>query len=175
MKLHFPFLLSLALSAALLPGCALLREKPPSAVNDSQLNWITVRYYPENSRERPCFLNIIGAGSVEFRQGFSPRVFNPFSQEYEHKFWNDIETEKLGMPPNETRWIMQLFVDAGLLCENDRLKSLPERERNAEKGALAVFSAKINNKQYFVRTRNPALAEVAENIISSILSNRGFR
>ncbi len=166
--------LSAALLAAILSGCALFRDKPVTEVNDSQLNWLTVRYHPAGEGRKPCYLNIIGVGSVEYKEGRSPLVFNPFSQDLENPLWGDIDQEKLGVTPEQARWMMQLFVDAGLTREGERMKKLPNAEKGKALEGIAMFSAKLNNESYRVATNNPELIETLEEIIKAITENRGF-
>lgn len=89
--LSLPFFFALLALSFLFSGCALFREKPITVVNDSQLNWITVKYRPANPSENPCYLNIIGVGSVAFKEGHSPLVFDPFSQDVSNPKWGDID------------------------------------------------------------------------------------
>lgn len=168
-----------ALAAAALiaaaAGCALFQNKDGYVVNDSQLNWIIVKYKPIDKTRKPCYLNIIGVGSVEFKEGFSPLVFNSFSQDVDHPMWGDIEEEKLGISPDDARWMMQLFVDSGLLKERKRLQKLSKSEKKEPSNGIAIFTSKINNEPYQVATGNPEIIETLEKIIHSIKSTRGFQ
>ncbi|MBR0057437.1 MAG: hypothetical protein IJP66_08930 [Kiritimatiellae bacterium] len=163
-----------ALCAVALAGCSLFRDKSPVTVGDSQLNWLNVRYHPANGTA-PCYINIVGVGSVEFRQGRSPLVFDSFSQDYDNPLWGDIAEEKLGVTPAQARWMMQLFMDAGLATEHKRMKSLSAKERSDASAGIATISAKLDGKVYRVRTNNPDLTGVIDAIVESIVSNRGFR
>ena len=169
-----PRLAAAALCAAL-SGCALFREKPLTEVNDSQLNWIQVRYHPAAEGAKPCSLNIVGVGSVEFRQGRSPLVFNSFSQDVDNPLWGDISEEKLGVTPAQAQWMMQLFVDAGLPQEAKRMGKLTKEERENAAAGIAIISAKLNGKMFRVNTNNPEIIGVVDAIIDAIASNRGFR
>lgn len=164
----------LAFALSFFSGCALFQEKTLTQVNDSQLNWLFVRYHPANGSP-PCSLNIVGVGSVEFKQGRSPLVFDSFSQDVDNPFWGDIIEEKLGVTPAQARWMMQLFVDAGLTKELKRMKKLSPRERTSAEAGIATITAKLNGKPFRVRTNNPALTGVVDAIIDAIISNRGFK
>lgn len=164
----------LAIAVLGFAGCALLFDPVVTEVNDSQLNWVRVNYHPADKSRKPCSLNIIGVGSVEFREGRSPLVFNSFSQDVENPLWGDIEQEKLGVTPEQARWMMQLFVDAGLTRESTRLKNAVKRDRERAEDGIALFSAKLNNTNYKVATNNPELIGTLETIIQSIAESRGF-
>jgi len=164
-----------ATAAILLSGCALFFEKPLTEVNDSQLNWITVRYHPATPGMKPCRLEIVGVGSVEFRQGRSPLVFDSFSHDINNPNWGDIVEEKLGVPPEQARWMMQLFVDAGLPTEFKRMRKLKGKDLEDASAGIAAISAKLNGKLFRVKTNNPEITAVIDNIIDAIVSNRGFR
>ena len=75
----------------LLCGCA----STPVEVGDSQLNWISISYRPADAAVKPCRLELIGVGSLEFIEGHSPRVNNDFSQAVDHGQWQDVYQEKL--------------------------------------------------------------------------------
>lgn len=164
-----------AATAAVLSGCALFFEKPLTEVNDSQLNWITVRYHPATPGMKPCRLEIVGVGSVEFRQGRSPLVFDSFSHDINNPNWGDIVEEKLGVPPEQARWMMQLFVDAGLSTEFSRMRKLKGKDLEDASAGIAAISAKLNGKLFRVKTNNPEITAVIDSIIDAIVSNRGFR
>lgn len=165
---------ALCTAALALSGCALFSEKPLTEVNDSQLNWLTARYHPANGTA-PCRLEIIGVGSVEFRQGRSPLVFDSFSQDVDNPAWGDIIEEKLGVTPAQARWMMQLFVDAGLTKEYKRMKKLDDKDRSDASAGIVTITAKLNGKPFRVRTNNPELTGVVDAIIEAIVSNRGFK
>ncbi len=169
---RLPF--ALAAAALLLSGCALFQEKPVTEVNDSQLNWMTVRYHPADPDRKPCYINILGVGSIEFRQGRSPLVFDSFSQDVDNPLWGDIDSEKLGMTPDQARWILQLFVDAGLTTESKRMKRLGSSEKGKAEAGIALFSAKLNNEEYRTATNSPKLIDTLETVIKVITENRGF-
>lgn len=172
---RFALLAAAALSAAAMSGCALLFEKPVKEVNDSQLNWLFARYHPASPEAKPLSLNIVGVGSVEFKQGRSPLVFQPFSQDVDNPLWGDITEEKLGVTPAQARWMMQLFVDAGLTTEGSRLRLLPKKEEVEIEKGIAVITAKLNGKLVKVRTANPEIISVIEAITDAIVSNKGFK
>lgn len=177
MKLTLKGIIKLLAVVALIAttaGCAIFQGNDDFVVNDSQLNWLIVKYRPADKTRKPCYLNIIGVGSVEFKQGNSPLVFNSFSQEIDHPQWGDIDEEKLGVSPDDARWMMQLFVDAGLLKERKRLSRLSKEEKNNLGNGIAFFSSKINNEPYQVATSNPEIIETLEKVIHSITSTRGF-
>lgn len=167
-------LLAVVALIATTAGCAIFQGSDEFVVNDSQLNWMIVKYRPADKARKPCYLNIIGVGSVEFKQGNSPLVFNSFSQEVDHPQWGDIDEEKLGVSPDDARWMMQLFVDAGLMKERKRLRKLSKEEKNDMGKGIAVFTSKINNEPYQVATSNPEIIETLEKVINSITSTRGF-
>ena len=164
-----------AVLCATLSGCALFCDKPVTEVSDSQLNWIQVLYHPAAEGAKPCSLNIVGVGSVEFRQGRSPLVFNSFSQDVDNPLWGDIQEEKLGVTPDQARWMMQLFIDAGLATEAKRMGNLTKEERENADAGIAIISAKLNGKALRVRTNNPEITGVVDTIIDAIDSSRGFR
>lgn len=165
---------ALAALSLVASGCALFGGRPLREVSDSQLNWLNVRFHPSSKDQKPASLNIVGVGSVEFKQGRSPLVFNSFSQDVDNPLWGDIEEEKLGVTPAQARWMMQLFVDAGLTTEAKRMRSIPAAERNVANDGIAVITAKLNGEIYRARTNNPEIISVVEAIIDSIVSNRGF-
>ena len=167
-------LLALATASLLLSGCALFQEKPVTEVNDSQLNWMVVRYHPADQQRKPCFINILSVGSIEFRQGRSPLVFDSFSQDVDNPLWGDIESEKLGVTPDQARWILQLFVDAGLTTESRRMRRLSSAEKGKTESGIAIFTAKLNNKKYHTATNSPKLIDTLERVIEAIAENRGF-
>lgn len=167
-------LLAVACVAMLFTGCALFAKKPLKQVNDSQLNWLTVRYHPAGTSVKPSSINIVGVGSVEFKQGRSPLVFNSFSQDVDNPLWGDITEEKLGVTPAQARWMMQLFVDAGLTTEAKRMRTIPANEREKAENGIAIITAKLNGKVFRARTNNPEIIDVINAIIDAIVTNRGF-
>lgn len=172
---RFCLISAFVMSVFLFSSCAIFGERPLSMVNDSQLNWMTIRYYPADKTQKPSYYNIIGVGSIEYKEGLSPLVFDPFSQDVDNPNWRNIETEKLGITPKQAQWIMQMFVDGGLMTEGKRLKKLSKAERDDKSHGLALFSAKLNAKPYGISTNNPKLIELIETIRDAIVSNRGFR
>lgn len=166
---------AMAALLAISSGCAIFGDKPLREVSDSQLNWLNVRFHPASSSSKPASINIVGVGSVEFKQGRSPLVFNSFSHDVNNPLWGDIEEEKLGVTPEQARWMMQLFVDAGLTTEAKRMRRIPEAERNSAADGIAIITAKLNGDMFKVRTNNPDIISVVEAIIDSIVSNKGFR
>lgn len=162
-------------AAFALSGCALFFDKPIKEVNDSQLNWLCVRYHPASEKVKPIYINIVGVGSVEFKQGRSPLVFEPFSQNVDSPLWGDIYEEKLGVRPDQARWMMQLFVDAGLVTETKRMRRLVNSMTADASNGIASITAKLNGKLLKVRTTNPDIISVIESITEAIVSSRGFK
>ncbi len=150
-------------AAALIAGCA----TTPIEVNDSQLNWLNIKFQPAATGAKPCRINLVGSGSIEFMEGLSPRVANSFSQDTEHEHWQDIYQEKLGVPPDIIRGWMQMFVDAGIM---DRSKSRI-REKDAKRDR-AVFHASINREVVVCITDDDELLGLVRRL-ASIIKNDG--
>ncbi len=129
---------------ALLCGCA----STPVEVGDSQLNWIAIAYQPAAAGAKPCRIELIGVGSLEFIEGNSPRVNNDFSQDVEHGQWQDVYQEKLGVPSDVIQGWLQIFVDAGIM---DRKKML-KKQKEGEARDIAVFRGRINRDKIFCVT-----------------------
>lgn len=145
-------------------GCAsLFPPPPPVVVNDSQLNWLAISYRPLAAGRPPCRIEIVGAGYLHFAQGESPLVADDFAVDTEHRQWNDLAQEKLGLTPAETRSMLQQFVDAGLLGE-------PARPRRAAPGAagLAVCRWRINNRRGVCTTSSPELTGLVEELAARL-------
>ena len=159
--------ISILAAAALVAGCA----SAPIEVNDSQLNWIKIKYQPAAAGQdaKPCQIDLIGAGSIEFKEGLSPRVTDSFSQDTGNAHWNDFHQEKLGVPPDIIRGWMQIFVDAGLM---DKSKSKPHGR--GEKRDIAVFHANINRELAICITDDEELLGHVRRLVS-IIKNDGGR
>ncbi len=156
-------------------GCALFQKNKHFVINDSQLNWMTIKYIPADPKELPFYLNILGAGSIEIKEGRSPRVFNSLSQDVNNKYWDDIFEETMPLSKEEARWLMQLIVDEGFINEPERMKSLSREERTNSENGFASISAKLNTKPYGVHTNNPKIIELVKIFAESIRTNRGFK
>ncbi len=157
------FIVIAAAAAALIAGCA----SAPIEVNDSQLNWLNITYQPSEQGAKPCRINLIGVGSIEFMEGRSPRVADSFSQDTGHAHWQDVYQEKLGVPPDIIRGWMQIFVDAGVM---DKSKSRP-REKGAKRD-LAVFHVNINREKAICITDDEELVGHVRHLVSIIKSGK---
>ena len=148
----------------LVTGCAsLFPPAKPQEVNDSQLNWLIIRYKPLAVAQAPCRIEVVGAGFLSFDQGQSPLVADSFSIDTEHAQWSNRTQERLGMTPAEARRLLQQFVDAGLLTEPMRL-----RKTNPDAPGIAVFRWSINNKRGTCISENPELITLIDALIAHI-------
>lgn len=168
MKSHTPLFAICLLLAAAFCGC--VSDKIPT-VTDSQLNWVQIRYYPLDDKEPPCYMNLLGVGSIEFKRGLSPLVEDDFSVDTAHSNWQDIEVERLGVPPDVIRAWMQRFLDAGLYQESKRRS----RKGGAVTNDIAVFLMKNGFDTFGCRTMNPDLVGPAKELADILGKGRGHR
>ena len=163
-KLVSLFIRVLPLFAALLiTGCA----TPPVTVNDSQLNWLQFKYIPVTKGAKPCRVNLIGAGYIEFTEGTSPLVKDDFSVAVDDRNWQDVNRERLGVPPDVIRMWLQRFSDAGVTLPPKRRKN---PDPNAEPKDIAIFRANINMKKYACASDDDELLYAVRELIAIIKS-----
>ncbi len=157
-------------------GCkSLFNKNDDFVVSDSQLNWMTVKYYPVDKKSVPYYLNILAAGSIEIKSGFSPRVFNAMSQDLEHKAYDDIIEDTIPVPKEYARAFMQSIVDAGFLDEPSNMKSKKiQEERQKNPQGVALISAKLNTEPYAVQTNNPEIIAIFNNFVSAVRDSYTF-
>ena len=144
-------------------GCA----TAPLEVNDSQLNWLNITYQPAKPGAKPCRINLIGVGSIEFMEGLSPRVGNSFSQETDHAHWQDVFQEKLGVPPDVVRGWMQIFVDAGIMQKSKNKIHGKDARRD-----MAVLNANINREKIICVTDDDEILGKVKQLVSILKSEK---
>ena len=149
---------------AFLCGCA----STPVEVGDSQLNWVAISYQPASPGAKPCRIELIGVGSLEFIEGNSPRVGNDFSQDVEHGQWQDVYQEKLGVPPDVIRGWLQIFVDAGIL---DRGKKLKKNKAGVARD-VAVFRGRINREKVLCATDDEEILRNVRKLIDIVKNGK---
>jgi len=148
-------------------GCAILfPPDKPFVVDDSQLNWMTVRYRPASRQRQPCTLSLYGAGYIRVIAGKSPLVADSFAVNTEHERWGDAHEEKIGMSPAEARGIMQLFADAGLMSEPPR----PPKDQAVTEESLgvAVFRCRINGEPFACMTMKSQLTDLLDALLDQV-------
>ncbi len=146
-------------------GCAAFRHPPARfVVDDSQLNWINISYKPATPRRPPCRLDIMGVGYIRFIAGASPRVASNFAIDTEHRQWQNVSEEKIGLTPQEARGIMQHFADAGLMDQPRR----PSKTTTEETPGVAVFVYRLNRRDGRCITAHPALTGLIEALVDEI-------
>ena len=149
---------------AFLCGCA----SPPVEVGDSQLNWVAISYQPASPGVKPCRIELIGVGSLEFIEGNSPRVVNDFSQDVGHGQWQDVYQEKLGVPPDVIRGWLQIFVDAGILERGKRLK----KNKTGPARDVAVFRGRINREKVLCATDDEEILRNVRKLIDIVKNGK---
>lgn len=161
LKRAFFFLLT---GIALFLGCESYFENPYFAVEESGLNWLSIRYY--NYRQKPIRkvnIRIDGNGIINVRAGTSSLVSNPFAADMKETDWYNIEESRTMIPREDVVPIFQMLVDSGLFVERMQKDSIVTNE--------AIFvTANIQNKTTGkanddIFGSNPELAEHLRNII----------
>lgn len=152
-----------AIAALLIAGCA----STPVMVNDSQLNWLQFKYIPAAQDAKPCRVNLIGAGYIEFTEGSSPLVKDDFAVAVDDKNWQDVYRERLGVPPDVIRMWLQRFSDAGVTLPPKRKKG---DDPTAEPKDIALFRANFNMKKYACASDDEELLNVVRELIAIIKS-----
>jgi len=151
------------LSAAVFCGCQSFLYEPFFTVEESGLNWVSIRHY--NYRVSPIqrvSVRIDGNGIVTVREGSSLLVTNPYAKNNTDKNWNDIIESRITLPREEVTPLFQMLVDRGLFKDRRAGDSVNTNE--------AVFvSANIQNKtcgtEDDVYGSDPELAEHLKNVV----------
>ena len=156
------------LLAATFSGC--VSEEIP-VVTDSQLNWLQIRYYPLDPKEPPCYMSLLGVGSIDLKRGRSPLVEDDFAVNTEHTDWQNIEVEHLGVPPDIIRGWMQRFLNAGLYQESQK----KSRGNGGSTNDVAVFVMKNGMDVFGCRTMNPDLVGPVKELAGILTNNRESR
>ena len=164
MKIKAIFFAGIA-ALVLFTGCESYFENPYFAVEESGLNWLSIRYY--NYRKKPIQkinLRIDGNGIITVKSGTSPLVSNPFAAQMNESGWSDIYQTQTVIPREDVVPIYQMLVDSGLFVERDRSKTSVITNE-------AIFvSANIQNKTTGfadddIFATDPELGEHLRNII----------
>jgi hypothetical protein len=103
-------------------GCMMLANKDPNpalVVQESQLNWLEVRYFPRPGQP-PVLLSLQGSGHIRIKRGSSPLAGDDFSQDVANVKWTDLHEDQINLTPAQVREIFQSLVDRGLLREPDK-------------------------------------------------------
>lgn len=118
------------LVTALFCGCLSFLDNPFFTVEESGLNWVSIRHY--NYKVTPIqrvSVRIDGNGIVTVREGSSILVCNPFaSAGKDAPNWNDIRETRITLPREEVIPIFQMLVDRGLFQERFKSDSVNTNE-----------------------------------------------
>lgn len=159
------FFFSLIAALVFLTGCESYFENPYFTVEESGLNWLSIRYY--NYRKKPIQkinVRIDGNGIITVKSGTSPLVSNPFAAQMTQDNWMDVQQTQTVIPREEVIPIFQMLVDSGLFVERDRSKTATITNE-------AIFvSANIQNKTTGfadddIFATDPELGEHLRNVI----------
>lgn len=148
-----------------LAGCQSYFENPYFTVEESGLNWLSIRYY--NYRKKPIQkinLRIDGNGIINVKSGTSPLVSNPFAYQMDQDGWMDIQQTRIVIPRKDVVPIFQMLVDSGLFVERDRSKT------DTITNEAIFVSANIQNKTTGfadddIFATDPELGEHLRNVI----------
>lgn len=116
---------SLFLATVVFCGCEHFIFSPYFTVEESGLNWVSIRHY--NYKATPMqrvSVRIDGNGIVTVREGSSILVTNPFASSSQDANWGDIRETRLTLTREEIVPLFQMLVDKGLFKErikNDKL------------------------------------------------------
>ncbi len=158
--------LGIALAPALLvaAGCASvdsegrLRHRQFD-VKGSGLDWLEVAYEPAPGDPRfpyPVRLSFSGSGRLEMKTGPSPRIADPFSQDYRNPHWNDVVEESAMFEPDEMRAAFQQLVDEGLVATPSP-PDVPELKR-----PFVQYAGTLNFEKFRYHTDNARLVRLFE-------------
>jgi len=113
--------LALAVLCTAGSGCSMFSGQGNHSivVNDSQLNWLEVRYV-SGMGQPPMLLSLQGSGHIRIKRGNSPMIQNAFSQDVANAKWNDLQEDQRTVEPAQMRDVFQALVDRGLLREPDK-------------------------------------------------------
>ena len=144
-------------------GCSSFLENPYFKVEESGLNWVSIRHY--NYRTTPIQrvnIRIDGNGFVSVTEGTSMLVTHPFAAKHTETTWNDSYESRITIQREEATLLFQALVDQGLFKERRKGDSVNTNE--------AVFvSANIKGKtcgnQDDVFGSDPDLAEHLKNVV----------
>lgn len=142
MKVKFCFgNFGILLLGLLFAGCQSYFENPYFTVEESGLNWVSIRYY-NYTREpiRKVNVRVDGNGIISVKEGTSPLVSNAFAADIRKPTWSDIRESRFSVPREEVVPLFQMLVDNGLFAE--RRKGLESSVTNE-----SIFvTANIQNK-----------------------------
>lgn len=151
------------LGVSVLCGCQSFMDNPFFTVEESGLNWISIRHYNYRSSpiQRVC-VRIDGNGIVTVRDGSSLLVTNPFASNTEDPHWNDARESRITLSREEVTPLFQMLVNQGLFKDRRKGDSINTNE--------AIFvSANIQNKtcgsEDDVYGSDPELAENLKNVV----------
>ena len=105
-------------AAAVFCGCEHFIFNPYFKVEESGLNWVSIRHY--NYKATPIqrvSVRIDGNGIVTVREGASILVTNPFAANSQDAHWDDIRETRLTLTREEMVPLFQMLVDKGLFKE----------------------------------------------------------
>lgn len=169
------FFCGLVLLSSAFSGCALFGLEKTPKISDSQLNSLQVFYTPADENADFIYVNIISSGYIYLKKGRSPRVLNSFSQNVESPDWNNINEEKLGVPPDVTRDWIQKFFNAGLASENRKSAKRVKKPEFGKENGIAKFLSKADGKEYFATTDSSSLIDPFLQLVAIIEAGREYK
>ena len=99
-------------------GCESYFENPYFTVEESGLNWLSIRYYDYHQKPiRKVNIRMDGNGIIDVKAGTSPLVANSFAHNVEELTWGDIQSERIMLSRKEMIPLFQVLVDNGLFVE----------------------------------------------------------
>ena len=163
-------LLALVASLFMLAGCL---TEDPMIVNDSQLNWMSIKYRPlPDSPYKPCSIDIFGTGLIRYNEGHSPLVANDFAVNVEDKHWGEHFRDEIGSTPAEAQQLLQAFVDAGVMTQDkDKKRSEAGLDMTTTNG-IVIYRAKINGEAGACVSDSPKLIAPVERLVDIIHHGR---
>ena len=158
-------LLLSVLAGVILAGCQSYFENPNFTVEESGLNWISVRYYNYKTRPiRKVNVRIDGNGIVDVKEGTSSLVGNPFANKMEELTWGDVRETRTIIPREEVVPILQLLVDNGLFKERHNLRGVVSTNESIFVTAnIQCHTCGSSNDDIF--SSDPELAEHLKNVV----------
>jgi hypothetical protein len=157
------FLLSALLATAVFCGCSTLLDNPFFTVEESGLNWVSIRYY--NYKTTPIqrvSVRIDGNGMVNVREGTSNLVCNPFAAKSNAETWDDIREQRIMLTREEIVPLFQMLVDRGLFKERQKSDIVHTNEAIC---VSANIQCKTCGSEDDIYGSDPDLAEHLKNVM----------
>lgn len=153
------------LAVVLLAGCVQFMDRPYFTVEESGLNWISIRYYNYNRKPvQKLNMRLDGNGVGYLRQGTSSLVSNAFAADTKESSWRDMNETRIVMEREDVIPLFQMLVDNGLFLERH------SKGESANTNESIFVTANIQNRTCGsgnddVFESDPELAENLKSII----------